>query len=72
MALATKEIISVVDDDPLLQQEMVDAGQDALEKAVRSLAKELKGFDSDAQKVSLKTGLKSGILSFVDGFDRAY
>ncbi len=72
MTLETKEIIEVVDGDPLLQQEMVDAGQDALEKAAKSLAEELKGFDGDAQKVLKKTGLKSDTLAFAYGFDQAY
>lgn len=72
MALETKEIISVVDDDPLLQQEMVDAGQDALEKAAKSIADQLKGFDLDAQKTLKKTGLKTDALAFAQGFEQTY
>jgi len=72
MTLETKEIIEVVDKDPLLQQEMVDAGQEALEKAAKLLADELKGFDTDAQRVLKKTGLKTDMLAFAQGFDSAY
>lgn len=55
LTLDTKEIIDVVDDDPLLQQEMVDAGMEALEKAARSIGEELKLFDADADKCLKKT-----------------
>lgn len=72
MTLETKEIIGVVDSDPLLQQEMVDAGQEALEKASRAIADELKGFDIDAQKCLKKTGLKTETLAFAQGFEKAY
>jgi len=72
MTLETKEIIKVVDEDPLLQQQMVDAGQEALETASAEIAKELKGFDGDAQKILDKTGLKSDTLPFASGFEKVY
>ncbi len=72
LTLETKEIIAVVDKDPLLQQEMVDAGQEALHKASREIAEELKGFDVDAEKCLKKTGLKTDTLAFALGFEKAY
>src|SRR5215203_5117332 len=70
--LESKDIIEVVDEDPLLQQEMVDAGQDVLEKASKAIATELKGFDDDASKVLEKTGLREGTLKFAQGFEKFY
>jgi len=72
MTLETKEIIKIVDDDPLLQQQMVDAGQDAVESASKEIAKELKGFDNDAQKALDKMGLKEATYQFARAFEKAY
>ena len=72
LTLDSKEIIEVVDKDPLLQQEMVDAGQEAIEKAAKSIADELKGYDADAEKSLKATGLKTSTLAFVHGFEKYF
>ena len=72
VSLDTNDIIKVVDQDPLLQQEMVDAGQEAIEKAAKAIAAELKGYDADAEKSLKTTGLKTSTLAFVQGFEKYF
>lgn len=72
ITLETKEIIEVVEDDPMLQQEFVDAGREALEKVAKALSAELKLFDVDAEKCLKKTGLRTDALAFAQGFEKAY
>ena len=72
VTLDTNDIIKVVDKDPLLQQEMVDAGQEAIEKAAKTIADELKGYDLDAEKSLKTTGLKTSTLAFVQGFEKYF
>jgi len=72
MTLESKDVIDVVDEDPLLQQEMVDAGQESLDKSAKEIADELKGFDTDAEKRIKKTGLDLDGKDFANGFEMAY
>lgn len=72
LTLDGKEILDVVDEDPLLQQEMVDAGQESLEKSAKAISKELEGFDKDAAKVIQKSGLAMDGKPFAKSFEGVY
>lgn len=56
LTLEDKNIIQVVDDDPLLQQKMVDAGQHVFRSAGDKMAKLLQKYDELAQKALMQTG----------------
>jgi hypothetical protein len=72
LVLDGKEIIDVVDEDPLLQQQMVDAGQESVEQSAKEIAGDLKKCDEAAQSVLQKTGLKRNAEDFADEFEKSY
>jgi hypothetical protein len=72
MTLENKEVITVVDEDPLLQQKMVDAGQDSLKDSAKEIADELKGIDKEAHKYIQKTGKMNDGDEFAEKFEKAY
>src|SRR5262245_9800151 len=72
LVLDGKEVIDVVDEDPLLQQQMVDAGQKSVEDSAKEISDTLKGLDQDAVKVLERTGLKRNAQDFADEFEKLY
>ena len=72
VVLSDKKIIDVVDNDPLLQQQLVDVGQDVIADAAKDAAKSLKGWDEDAQKAVKRSGRADDAAVFADGFETEY
>lgn len=70
VTLEDRQIIDVVDKDPLLQQKMVDAGQKAIHQAAEKLAKDLQTYDTDAQTAVRKSGKAETAKLFADGFKK--
>jgi len=70
VTLEDKQVIDVVDNDPLLQQKMVDAGQEAIKATAEKLAKDLQTYDTDAQKAVAKSGKAETANLFADGFKK--
>jgi hypothetical protein len=70
LTLDDKQIIAVVDKDPLLQQKMVDAGQKVIRQAAEKLAKDLQMYDTDAQTAVKKSGKAETAKLFADGFKK--
>jgi hypothetical protein len=56
LSLDDAKIIKVVDDDPLLQQELVDAAGNSVKKSAEEIGKEMKAFDLETGKEFGRTG----------------
>lgn len=72
VVLNDKKIIDVVDSDPLLQQQLVDTGQEVIERAATDAARQLKDWDQDAQKRVERSGRAADAAAFADGFATVY
>lgn len=70
LTLEDKDIIKVVDDDPLLQQKMVDAGQHVFRTAGEKMAGLLQEHDKLAEKAMIQPGGAGKMAQIVDLFKK--
>lgn len=70
LTLEDKDIIKVVDDDPLLQQKMVDAGQRVFRAAGEQLAALLEEHDKLAEKAMTQPGGAGKLAQIADIFKK--
>lgn len=72
VVLSDKKIIEVVDNDPLLQQQLVDAGQDVIKAAAKDAAKVLMSWEKDLLKAVKNSGRSGDAEAFAYGFETDY
>jgi len=70
LTLEDKNIIQVVDDDPLLQQKMVDAGQHVFRSAGDKMAKLLQEYDNQAERALRKSGALEATAKIAENFKK--
>jgi predicted nucleic acid-binding Zn-ribbon protein len=72
VVLSDKKIIEVVDNDPLLQQQLVDAGQDVIKAAAKDAAKVLMSWEKSLLNAVKNSGRSGDAEAFAYGFETDY